>query len=174
MPLKFRRNQIVNVTLGWDVTTLTSSNTTSTGTGFYCALSALAGYTDWAACFDAYKILQIRMYFQPTGTAIASAPIQSAIDYDDYSAPTAGVLEQYDSFQTVPFGQYFERTFNPRIAVAAYSGAFTSFANQRAGWLDIASPNVQHYGLKIYIPVVNTVSSMVVTAQVHCQFRYQR
>jgi len=174
MPMKFRRDQVVNITLGWDVTNLTSSLSTVTAGGFYCALSALAGYADWAACFDAYKIVQIRMYFQPNSTLVSGVPIQTAIDYDDYAAPGAGALEQYESFQTVPFGQYFERTFNPRIAIAAYSGAFTSFANQRAGWLDMASPNVQHYGIKYFIPIALSVQTMTVTAQVHCQFRYQR
>jgi len=36
------------------------------------------------------------------------------------------------------------------MAVAAFSGAFTSYSNVPAGWIDSASPGVQHYGLKLY------------------------
>lgn len=107
--------------------------------------------------FDNYRIISCKVAFHPysggaNNSAAAIPPTTSAIDYDDSTATTVANLLQYDTAQTVPSGVYFERTFKPRVALAAYSGVFTSFAQSKDQWIDMASLGVIHYGLKIGVP----------------------
>lgn len=147
---------------------LVAATTAPYGSVVYATLSSLPSYTDFTALFDQYKFDMIKVTFyrpyQQTGTMdIAANASQSvlpqlllhtAVDFDDAVAPvTPPDLQQYPSYQcTILTGSAdrFSVTFKPRVALAAYSGAFTSYANMDA-WLDSASPNVQTYGLKFLL-----------------------
>jgi len=162
-----------------DYAAIVTSNSAPVTYGGYFTLAQFAGYADLTTVFDQYRIMQIIVTFEPNVPVVALALgiyIGTALDYDDATAPSANTdLEQYDNYLSVPVGQYFQRTFNPRIAFAAYSGAFTSYSNQRAGWIDCASTNVQHYGIKWYMPTAASSTSVYnVKVQAFLQFRSQR
>ena len=53
----------------------------------------------------------------------------------------------------------------PRISTAAYSGAFTSYTNTKAPWIDCNSPTVQHFGMKFGIDA--TMNNQAASAEVN-------
>jgi hypothetical protein len=138
-----------------------SSTTVPSAGAINFILADLNNVSDYTNLFDQYRILAVKLEFIMLGSTnpLTGPPgyIQTAIDYDDVTTPgSANELMQYDTVQVAPIGQYFERTLRPRSAPAMYSGAFTSFGNVYAQWLDSASPSVQHYGIKYYIPIIPT------------------
>lgn len=115
--------------------------------------------------FDMYKIEAVRVNIRPQQNAIglftnstnAVAPFYNVIDYDDASSlASAGDAESYSTCLALPVGQSCSRTFRPRMALAAYQGTFTGYANVASTWIDSSYPSVQHYGLKYFVPKVTT------------------
>jgi hypothetical protein len=129
---------------------------------YYFSLGLLPGPSDFTTLFDQYRFIQISVSIIPNaGVGTGSAPLLTAIDYDDASLPSAvSDLYQYDSVQYSQPGNVIVRTFTPRVALAVYSGAFTSFASASNNlWLDVASPNTQYYGFKVGISAVGGASA---------------
>jgi hypothetical protein len=133
--------------------------TTSTP-GVYSIAPSLQSSTSSAqlsalqAIFDQYKILSVEFWCEAQNQS--STPINqiggklySVIDYDDAAnlANVASALS-YSNCIVSSFNQGHYRKWKPHLAMAAYSGTFTSYANMKDEWLDIASANVQHYGAK--------------------------
>jgi hypothetical protein len=183
--MRLARSRTCSFTLEADYTTL-SSPTTNLNTGAISGiLGNFPGYTELTAVFDQYRIMQMRLTFIPilSTSAVNSQGVlvYTAFDYDDVTAPDTvtgtQALMQYDTCLIVPAGVYFERIFNPRIAYAAYAaGVFTSYANQKANWLDAASSGVQHFGLKFAVTANASGSALnicYVKAQIFVQFRSQ-
>jgi len=111
--------------------------------------------TNFQAIFDQWRIAQIEVWLVPTGGNFSSAgtntsgKMYTVIDYDD--ANTLGTVAAAMNYQNVTqttSNQGVYRRFKPHNAVAAYSGAFTSFQNVVNQWCDSGSPNIQHYGFK--------------------------
>lgn len=126
-------------------------------------LSAQANASAWTSLFDAYRCIQVTVCFYPAATPPSSGsegPLYTAIDYDDASTTLLSSLIEYDTLQVVPPGTYFERTFEPRASQAMYSGAFTSFGQLKAPWIDSASPSVVFYGLKYALPNGTTATNL--------------
>jgi len=106
-------------------------------------------------CFDQYRIDEVEAWlFSDAGNEVNQAPggvgnLVSAVDLDDVSTPTTlQALMSYGSSLVSGGGAAHYHRWKPHVAIAAYSGAFSSFANQPSPWIDSASPGVQHYGLK--------------------------
>lgn len=111
--------------------------------------------------WDQYRIDCIRWTLIPDNNAIpiqqtsntSLSQVYCVIDYDDSSAlASANAAKRYDNVAIVEPGESLCRQFQPHIALAAYSGVFTSFGNVAPMWIDTASPSVQHYGVKLFIP----------------------
>jgi len=128
---------------------------TDTTGSYYFSLSQLAQVTTFQALFDQYRIDEVQVVLRP---AYLSQPLTSfttvrvpllyvAIDYDDVNTPTISTMREYSNCTQTMY-ETVVATFQPRIAMAAYSGSFGSFANQGGQWIDMASPSVQHYGIK--------------------------
>jgi hypothetical protein len=179
-PSVLKRHRLYTFQRGIDLGIITPSVTVETFTSYTFTLGALPDSTEFTALFDQYRILQVRMEFTPlftdTSATVAYPPIYTAIDYDDANSVTGAQINEYDSVMFTPTGTYFERCFNPRIALAAYSGAFTSFGQPQAGfWIDCASPSVVHYGLKTVMPVAGAANQVwSVRAHLQLQFRESR
>jgi len=140
--------------------TISYSPTIETDGAIVFTLVALGNFSAFVALFDAYRIVQVKVSFQPVGTVSVGAtvmvpPLYTVIDYDDANSTIVSALQEYDTLQVVPNGQFFERVLYPRIAVAAYSGTFTSYAQMKDQWLDCNSTAVQHYGLKYGLPTAS-------------------
>lgn len=172
-----RANKPVNIVQSTSAT-YTSSSTVDTAGSIFVALTSSADASSWASVFDAYRIMGVVVKFNPLSST-QTGVIHTVLDYDDATSPASeSAMLQYDTLKTAPANVYFEREFIPRIAMAGYSGTFTSYVQAKPfQWVDIASPSVQHYGLKYYIPATTTAgttSSWKVVIDVHYQFKNAR
>lgn len=156
-------NQVYNIVQSYELVTTATSTSTPTFSAYSFSISGLDDSTVLASVFDQYRIRMIEVTAYPGASASlvqtnnSSGVTHIVIDYDDTTAlTTVAQALDYQNCMVVPTGNSWKRTFVPHVAIAAYSGAFTSFANDVAPWIDFSSPNVQHYGLKI----ANTVSSV--------------
>jgi len=112
-------------------------------------------FSDLALAFDQYRIKEVEVYVFPTPqTAALTSNLQtvsflSVVDLDDATAAgSLAELSDYNScLETTAVDGHYHR-FRPHVALAAYSGAFTSYGNDVDRWLDCNSNTVQHYGVK--------------------------
>jgi hypothetical protein len=122
-------------------------------------LSDLPNYTEFTNLYDSYRIRAIEVHVCPDiqqtvpGSLIGATQVWSAIDFDSAASTAILGLQQYDTCCMHDGLHEFVRRFEPRCALAAYGGAFTSYAEAPAGqWLDCASAGVQHYGFLMGVP----------------------
>ncbi len=179
------------------VTTATGAGVTYAGLGLAFRLSDLAGYTEFTALYDQYRVKKLTYTLVPMWSTCVSPEanpngtlggfIHSCYDYDDANYPavsTSGIttLMERPSYSCVAAVKTSPTIWEvvPRIAMAAYAAsAFSSYANLPAEWIDCSSPNVEHYGLKLLFELNNPASASVfmnyrlfVTAEV--EFRQSR
>jgi hypothetical protein len=132
--------------------------TTSATNGVYSyfaqpvTLSIFSGTSALISVFDQYRIDQLEFWFDALNpNVVTNTPmLYTCVDLDDASVPTSiGQIQDHPGalLSTGPSGHYHR--FKPHMAIAAYSGAFTSYSNVPATWIDSASPNVQHFGIKM-------------------------
>jgi hypothetical protein len=138
------------------------------------AVSDFSAATSLLSVFDQYRFEQIEVWLEtknPNG--VGDFPtLYSAVDLDDNASPTSLVQIQDHQGSIVavaPAGHYHR--FRPHMAVASYSGAFTSYANVPATWIDSASPNVQHYGFKAAAKNSVTAFGFALTVRAVLSFR---
>lgn len=128
-------------------------------------------FSSLSSVFDQYRLVCVEAILRPQAQASApTAPsggeLLSVIDYDDSSnLTTIAQATEYDNCVITSPWQVSRRCFKPRVAVAAYGGAFTSFANMEAPWIDAASTAVQHYGIK-YALTTGITGSLAVFDQI--------
>jgi len=137
-------------------------------------MSNLPIASSYLSLFDQYKIDLIEVWAFPTelgsvtDASLRSYVWASVVDYDDSNNLTsyAAATGYENCLQTTDaVGHY--RCFRPHIAVAAYSGAFNSYKNEPAGWIDSGSPGVVHYGLKF---AFNTTAANAITFNYFARF----
>lgn len=170
----FKLSQTV-LTQAWH----TTNSSLATFNNVTFAVSAIDQINDLAGVFDQYRIDSVEVHItnQNSNFNMAnSGRYVTVIDHDDNTNFTLfNTALDYPS-ALVSGGQSCQyRHFVPRIATAAYSGAFTSFANQKPQWIDMASSNVVHYGLKAAF--TGTSTSLIIfdlTVVLHCSFRSVR
>lgn len=139
----------------------TSSLTVPTYYGRSFQLSDFGNVAEYTALFDQYRFDSIEAWIEPSiveSSTLSSPLYYSAVDVDDGNTPavsTTVAAKQGVLSSSVGTGHYHK--WQPHMAIAAFSGAFTSYSNEVAGWIDSASPSVQHYGLKCAIPGVDSV-----------------
>ncbi len=160
----------------WIVSTsFTLSAVAETDRGFAFHLNDFGNYTRYTGLFDQYAIVCIVATFGATYNSVnagsAAIPrMYSVIDHDD-AAPTAiSAITLNPSVKSTHVYRRQTRMIYPRAATAAYSGAFTSFANQRV-WVDSGSPSVEHYGLKISSEIDASASVIDVDFTYYVVFR---
>jgi len=139
------------------------------------ALNGLDSYSQYTGLFDQYKMEMIEAYIEPQSAGLSSASlaeVTSAVDLDDNSTPTSigSVAGKQGSLTTLAAAAHYHK-FKPHVAIAAYSGVFTSFANAPAPWIDCGSPAVVHYGLKFACTAAATLTSYNVVFNVLVSFR---
>jgi hypothetical protein len=124
-------------------------------------LSDLDSPSEFTGLFDQYRIECVAFRLMPMQNAVGLTTNSTTtcvtpyvvVDYDDSNALTsAAQARSFESCVIVPPGRACVRQFQPRVALAGYTGAFTGYANVSPPWIDAASTTVQHYGIKLYIP----------------------
>jgi hypothetical protein len=159
LPLASNDLEQLVVTRMFDQGTLTSSTIADSFAQFTVGLSSLPNPTEFSTLFDQYRISRVEFSFWPlqteavNSTTAATSGIVTVVDYDD-SALLATIAAAFQYPNAVWHSAYkpFTLSFKPHLALAAYSGAFTSYANVKDQWIDVASSGVIHYGLKIAVP----------------------
>lgn len=132
---------------------LLTSTTVPTFNSILFTLSSLGGYVNYTALFDQYHIQTVEVWLEPatpSQTNVSYAELASCVDLDDSNTPAtiAAVADHPGALLAQgSSGRYHK--WVPHIATASYSGAFTSFQNEKSTWIDSASPSVQHYGFKV-------------------------
>lgn len=131
-----------------------------------------------SAVFDQYRIAMVEVTFMPRvnlSTASSTPPVfYSVVDLDDSSSTSISSLSNYPGAKITEAYKQHVHTFVPHVAVAVYSGAFTSFANEVAPWIDVVSDSVQHYGVKWGFTTTSTVYTYDVKIRIHFQFKNVR
>lgn len=118
----------------------------------YFTMSNFGGASAFLSVFDQYRFDQIEAWVETTSAqGTTSLPeIATCVDLDDANLPTT--YQSVADHQQALIGNGMAARYHkwkPHRAIAAFSGAFTSYANEPADWCDSASPNIQHYGLKL-------------------------
>jgi hypothetical protein len=156
--LRNRMSNLINIRIQSEFLTpawFTSSTTVPVYGSLTVTLNAFDIDNAISAVFDQYRIVQIETWLIPrqsTADTSSASPgmIISAVDVDDANAPTSyGQVTHYQSAVESAGIQGHYHRWQPHVAVAAYSGVFTSFANEASPWIDMASDGVQHYGMKV-------------------------
>jgi len=129
------------------------------------------------AVFDQYRITEIEVWLTPRLSSVTSASanvgmLASAIDYDDSGTPSSftALLDYVNAVISSGVEGHYRR-WRPHAAIAAYAGAFTSYANVESPWIDAVSTGVQHYGLKTAITVTDTVYTFDLFFRLHTEWR---
>jgi hypothetical protein len=166
--------QSIRVVLTAEATLLNTSSSVPTFQSWQFYVGGCAQATEYLALFDQYRVDLIEAWVRPTLPQGSSmfADMVSCIDLDDANSPTSNdELEAHQRSMVASGGAGRYHTWKPHMATAVYSGAFTSFANEPAGWIDSASPNVAHYGLKFGIGTEVVPQPYLMTFKLHCTFR---
>jgi len=129
--------------------------------------------------FDQYRIDEIEEWIFPSlignTTQAFSGLLATVVDYDDATVlSTYAQAEDYTNCVHGPASEGHYRRFQPHVAIAAYSGTFTSFSNVVAPWIDLASPSVQHYGLKAAVQPSGVAMGYSTVTRIHVSFRNVR
>jgi len=159
---------------------LATSTTVPTFAATSFFLSQCDNVTAFQSVFDQYKIEEVEVWVLPNvqenqDLSKIQALYRTSIDYDDANVPTSiASINEFNNCMTAPYtlGQY--RVVKPHVAISAYQGAFTGFANQNSQWIDIGSPNVQHFGFKMAADVTSSAVSFQITYRFHLAFRNVR
>lgn len=139
-----------------------SSTTVATFQALYFTLSNVTDAGSYETIFDEYAIqaacIRIIPIQGPNATNTLEGTLWTVLDHDDANVlASTTAAQEYSSVMITRGTQGQTRVVYPRLAEASYSGAFTSFTNTRA-WCDVASPNIQHYGLKAAIGASTTAT----------------
>jgi hypothetical protein len=143
----------------FDLGDMARPSATDQGFAFPFALNQLPGVTDFTNLFDRYRINKIDLTFTWTlGDVRATGAILSPIMYiymddDDSAIPiTKNDVFERQAMQRYSFSEArntLSTTISPRW-VQSRAGVSTNLA-PKATWLDMATPGVQHYGVKGWV-----------------------
>lgn len=128
-------------------------------------LSQILNSTDITTLADKYRIKSayIRLFFNSTQASIGSTfsmpQIYHITDHDDSSVvPASQIREKMGvKFKTFKAGSYIGIKVNPKPVMNVFNTAVTNGYSlpNRSPWLDAASPNIPHYGVKGVLTNVN-------------------
>jgi len=174
-------NTVYKIVQGNASGTAASSSSANTYSQWYYSLGNLDQASSLAAVFDQYRITKIEIMFMPRVSAVAASTslntgvFSTVVDYDDASAlTTLAQAQDYANVISSPGSVGHYRVFEPHVAVAAYSGSFSSYANETSPWIDCASTSVQHYGVKTAWSQTDAVYTYDVYAHLWLEFRNVR
>jgi len=161
-------------------TIISTSTTIPTFGATSFSVNSLDQISQLAAVFDQYRIDEIECWCIPNQLGLnagGAGLLYSVVDYDDSSnLSTIGQAEDYTNCLCSPSNEGHYRRFVPHAAVAMYSGSFTSYGNVASPWIDTASTNVQHYGLKMACTAITggTAETIALQVRYHLSFRNVR
>jgi hypothetical protein len=153
---------------------ISSSPTATTEYNIAFSLGQWSNYSQITALFDQYCIhsVVVNISTEAIFTAVAGAGrLTTAIDYDNVAnLSNEGSIQAFGSAETVTVtpGMNHQRYVEPCVTSSLYQTTGTGYSSQRL-WIDAASQNVPHYGLRVLF-YNNNVSGL--TIDIVATFRY--
>lgn len=142
--------------------------------GLGVSLSGLPSYDEFTKLFDQYRITKWDIFFSfdRSGSECGDAGTQRGLpyltvvrDFDDANVLTSlAAYAQYDPCYVKRLDQPLIKFSQvPHIAMAAYSGTFSGYANRQKQWIDVGSADVIHYGYKYAVtpPSYGTATHLI-------------
>lgn len=137
---------------------INASSSVDAGYAWSFSLRDLPDVSSYKAIYDQYRINWIKAILTPVSNAqiVGSpqfAPLATCVDYDDVNIPTSyyAILQYGNSLVNVvnPTSQPVIRAFVPAIGTIVQDSVSQVAAGvKKKQWLDIASDEIPHYGLK--------------------------
>lgn len=127
-------------------------------------LSNLPNYTELTNLYDQYKIKSINFSIvpqvtsadaNPNATAALCPSVTSVLDFSDSTAlANLNDYLQYSTYKRTAPLKTHKRFFYPKQLVYAYDAvtATQNLADVQNKWIRSESPDIQHLGIKVYIP----------------------
>jgi hypothetical protein len=130
-------------------TSYATSSTSYAEQNFQFNLSSLPNVSSIVAMFDQYCIYAVTVTITNAQSSPSEITMLSAIDFDSVANVGPSGIVNFGSYNMSLLTQSTSlvRMVKPCIAVAAYSGTFTSYTTNRS-WLDSNSTGVLHYGVR--------------------------
>lgn len=152
-PYKFSRT--------FDIGTL-PQGATDLGHAFPFGLTLLPNYSEFTTLFDRYRIRQVDIRIrcdklETSGSYTAYPTVWAYMDDDDASIPVSKstVLERQSvrPFTFTESKKVYSISIQPRWLIDGTSKASLAPRNM---WIDMSTPAVSHYGLKLWMENYNT------------------
>jgi hypothetical protein len=172
-------NQIYTTNAEYETLSAFSSSTTvPVFYGTYFTVGSLDQFSSLSAVFDQYRVDEVEWWCVPNNHVTSQNGggfLTSVVDYDDANAlSTVPQALDYQNALTNEASAGHYRRFKPHAAVAMYSGTFASYGNIESPWIDCASPSVQHYGIKIAVTAMSSISGYNTITRLLVSFRNVR
>lgn len=128
----------------------------------YFTLNDLPQMASYSALFDCYRINKAVLKLTPFLTGLTTSNIATGttatfdecmvtvLDFDDSTQLTSlSAAEEYETYKMTPSYKEHTRTLVPAVSSVAYKTALTfGYTQKTKQWVDIANPEVPHYGVK--------------------------
>jgi len=161
----------------WDYGTLVPTASDG-GWSFAWTFDSFPAYTDFTTLYDAYRIDRVEVTWELVPTALTvtkSSAIMPIIlawpDYDDSTAPatliTSSQVSQMERFNMTEAKPSVRRSIVPRVALTSGVTAI----QKATPWIDMATTNITHYGVKFWIRNFNNTTVTETGATVAVSFR---
>jgi hypothetical protein len=177
IPMKLKSEKVYTFSRSYSLS-LSGSGVGPTSISYGASLGTVPDYTDFTTLFDQYRIMQLEVRYIPIyAPGEFPGTISSVIDYDDANTISESQALQYQTLQVTALYQPFYRVLHPRSADIVYNGNVTVAYGQNRGpqWIDVASPDVPHYGLKLALPTITgapnsiALGNLVFTLTIQCK-----
>lgn len=139
------------------------------------SLEELISYSDLTSIADKFMIKSVKMEVhgynvsQVTGGVVYNplSWIEYVEDHDDNTVPSISQLDEKMGVRTKGFNQRGMLTFTARPKVTVLSKDGYTIANPRSLWIDMATPQQPHYGVKGVLRGINLYDVKA------CAFKFQ-
>jgi len=97
------------------------------------------------------------------------------VDFDDIATPAYTTMLETANMKMSRYGKILKLTITPHFNIPTAGGGLENVASP-SKWLDIATPNVEHMGIKMFIQDANvgTATLYTVITEAHLDFRGAR
>jgi len=177
-PIAIKRNNqgVITVNMRIDfVAAFSTSTIASTFGASSFTLGQFNGTAQYTGLFDQYRFDEFEVWLEPQSNYLSTTNVGmliSAVDVDDANVPgTIEAVEDKQNSLSSNGGAGHYHRWKPHMAVALYSGVFTSFGNEDADWIDSASNTVQHYGIKYAATQTTAIQNFNLQVRARVSFR---
>jgi len=184
-PISFKLPNMDNAVYKINDRYLSGSITVSAVTNIYSAWSSvvnsMGNISALQSLFDQYRIVRVQHMLCPQTNFVAAGAgntagmLHTVLDFDDSTVLTSeqAALDYQNCLSSSCSDGHF-RDYVPHAALAAYSGAFTSYNNVISPWIDAAYPSVTHFGMKVVTTTASTSTPILVYTNIFTEWRNVR